>query len=195
MSVFTNIEISLHLWPLFVLTLINPLSNNPGKKGSNFICCSAKRFPHIEMFSFLRKECINLQKGILWKKMYLNSSLKRVFFLVKRFRSIIRVANNSHELFTILHDPHIGFLCYLRLRRDFVMRKLDRKKGTHIQCCFAKMSLNLMFNPIRTLVETIVVKLAPFCIPRFSRRFGPFVFIWAITQSGARGLSLWYNLI
>ena len=52
-----------NLWPLFVPTLINPTSNDPGKKGSNFFCCSAIRFPHIEMFSFLRREYINLQKG------------------------------------------------------------------------------------------------------------------------------------
>ena len=25
------------------------LSNDPGKKGSNFFCCGAIRFPHIEM--------------------------------------------------------------------------------------------------------------------------------------------------
>ena len=39
------------------------LSNDPGKKGSNFFCCGAIRFSHIELFSFLRRECINLQKG------------------------------------------------------------------------------------------------------------------------------------
>ena len=50
------------------------LSNDPGKKGSNFFCCSAIRFPQIEMFSFLRRECINLQIGSLRKKMYLNST-------------------------------------------------------------------------------------------------------------------------
>ena len=32
---------------------------------------------------------------------------------VKRFRPIIRVANNSQEKFTVLHAPHVGFLCYL----------------------------------------------------------------------------------
>ena len=52
------------------------LSNDPGKKGSNFFCCGAIRFPHIEMFSFLRRECISLQKGCLRKKMYLNSTFK-----------------------------------------------------------------------------------------------------------------------
>ena len=61
------------------------LSNDPGKKGSNFFCCGAIRFPHIEMFSFLRSECINLQKGCLRKKMYLNSTFKGCIFVLKHF--------------------------------------------------------------------------------------------------------------
>ena len=35
-----------------------------------------------------------------------------VFFCVKRFWPITRVENNSQEKSTILHVPHIGFLCY-----------------------------------------------------------------------------------
>ena len=58
-------------------TILGPirfsLSNDPGKKGSNFFYCGAIRFPQIEMFSFLRRECINLQKRSLRKKMYLSS--------------------------------------------------------------------------------------------------------------------------
>ena len=54
------------------------LSNDPGKKESNLFCCGAIHFPHIEMFSFLRRKCINLQKGSLRKKMYLNPLLKGV---------------------------------------------------------------------------------------------------------------------
>ena len=61
------------------------LSNDPGKKGSNFFCCGAICFPHIEMFSFLRRECINLQKGCLRKKMYLNSTFKGCIFVLKHF--------------------------------------------------------------------------------------------------------------
>ena len=61
------------------------LSNDPGKKGSNFFCCGAIRFSHIEMFSFLRRECINLQKGCLRKKMYLNSTFKGCIFVLKHF--------------------------------------------------------------------------------------------------------------
>ena len=63
----------------------NFLSNDPGKKGSNLFCCGAIRFPHIEMFSFLRRECINLQKGCLRKKMYLNSTFKGCIFVLKHF--------------------------------------------------------------------------------------------------------------
>ena len=61
------------------------LSNDPGKKGSNFFCCGAIRFPHIEMFSFLRRECINLQKGCLRKKMCLNSTFIGCIFVLKHF--------------------------------------------------------------------------------------------------------------
>ena len=70
------------------------LSNDPRKKGSNFFCCGAIRFPHIEMFSFLRRECINLQKGSLRKKMYLNSTFKECIFVLKHF-------DQSQELQTI----------------------------------------------------------------------------------------------
>ena len=70
------------------------LSNDPGKKGSNFFCCGAIRFPHIEMFSFLRRECINLQKSSLRKKMYLNSTFKESIFVLKHF-------DQSQELQTI----------------------------------------------------------------------------------------------
>ena len=64
------------------------LSNDLGKKGSNFFCCGAIRFPHIEMFSFLRRECINLQKGSLRKKMYLNSTFKECIFVLKHFNQL-----------------------------------------------------------------------------------------------------------
>ena len=40
------------------------LSNDPGKKGSNFFCCDAIHFPYIKMFSFLRRECINLSQEL-----------------------------------------------------------------------------------------------------------------------------------
>ena len=82
------------------------LSNDPSKKGSNLFCCGAIRFPHIEMFSFLRKECINLQKGSLRK------SCKQ---WPRNFHNFTRSARTISML--------------LRLRRDFVIRKLDRKKG------------------------------------------------------------------
>ena len=61
------------------------LSDDPGKKGSNLFCYSAIRFPHIEMFSFLRREWINLQKGSSQKKMYLNSTFKGCIFVLKHF--------------------------------------------------------------------------------------------------------------
>ena len=48
------------------------LSNDPGKKGSNFFCYGAISFPHIGMFSCLHRECVNLQKGSLQNRIYLN---------------------------------------------------------------------------------------------------------------------------
>ena len=52
-------------------------------------------------------------------------------FCVKRFRPIIRVKNNSQEKFTILRVPQMGSVL-LRLRRDFVIRKLVRKQRINI---------------------------------------------------------------
>ena len=51
----------------------------PGKVESNFFCYVAMCFPHIGMFSFLHRKCINLLKGRLCDKMYLNSILSGVF--------------------------------------------------------------------------------------------------------------------
>ena len=63
---------------------------------------------------------------------------------------------NSQEKFTILHVPHVGFLCSV----CFVIWKLFRKQTPdYYTCCFAKSSYNLMFKPIRSVVETIMVSL------------------------------------
>ena len=50
--------------------------------------------PHIGMFSFLHRECINLHKGRLRNKMHLHSNLKGCFFVLKAF-------DQSQELKTI----------------------------------------------------------------------------------------------
>ena len=60
------------------------LSNDPGRVKSIFFCYAAMCFPHKGMFSFSNRERINLQKGRLHDKMYLNSTLKG-YFCVKRF--------------------------------------------------------------------------------------------------------------
>ena len=49
---------------------------------------------------------------ILILKIIIILHFERVFFCVQRFWPIINVGNNSQEKFTILHVPHIGFLCY-----------------------------------------------------------------------------------
>ena len=55
-----------------------------------------------------------------------------MYFFVKTFQPITKVPNNGQEMFTILHDPHI------RLRQDFVIRKLDRKKGINIHAALQR---------------------------------------------------------
>ena len=51
-------------------------------------------FPYIEKFSFLHRECINLHEGRLLNKMYLHSTFKGSFFVLKNF-------DQSQELKTI----------------------------------------------------------------------------------------------
>ena len=55
------------------------LGNDPGKVDSNFFCYAATVLPHIGMFSFLHRECINLHEGRLRNKMHLHSTLTRAF--------------------------------------------------------------------------------------------------------------------
>ena len=99
-----------HKQPLNFFELISTpfpwkLSNGPGKKGSNFFCCGTIRFPHIEMFSFLRRECINLQKGCLRKKMYLNSTFRGCIFVLKHFdqsQELQTMAKKCSQFYMIL---------------------------------------------------------------------------------------------
>ena len=51
-------------------------------------------FPHIEMFSFLHRECVILHEGRLRNTMHLYSTLKGCFFVLKDF-------DQSQELKTI----------------------------------------------------------------------------------------------
>ena len=52
-------------------------------------------FPHIGMFSFLHRECINLHEGRLHNKMHLQSTLKGFFVCV------LKDFDQSQELKTI----------------------------------------------------------------------------------------------
>ena len=70
-------------------------------------------FPHIGMFSFLHRECVNLHEGRLRNKMHLHSTLKGWFFVLNYFDQSQELKTiYSQEKFTILHVPHIGFLFY-----------------------------------------------------------------------------------
>ena len=40
------------------------LSNDLGKKGSNFFCYGEIRFPYVGMLSFSQRECTNQQKAV-----------------------------------------------------------------------------------------------------------------------------------
>ena len=89
------------------------LSNDPGKTGSHFFCYGAIRFPHIEMFSFSHRECINLQKGSLRNKRNETPFLRVFFFFCKRIVTTHKSYQQKPRKVRILHVPHIGFLCYL----------------------------------------------------------------------------------
>ena len=54
------------------------------------------------------------------------------FVSVKRFRPIKIVANNSQQKFTILHIPHIGFLCYFDTDEILQQGSWLEKKGINI---------------------------------------------------------------
>ena len=95
----------------------NQLSNDPGKKRGNFFCYGPICFSHIAMFSFLHRECVNLQKGSLR-----NNSIHK-----GRFLCVLRDFNQSYVLKTIAKKSRISVL--LRLRRNFVMGTLVRKQG------------------------------------------------------------------
>ena len=104
-------------------------------------------------FSFSHRECMNLQKGSLWNK----TSFFKDIFCVKRFWPIVRVANNGHEKFTVVH-PRARFL-YLLDSQNFVTRKLFKNKG------FIYMLLceNLLKFDVWTNQKFItIVMLAPF---------------------------------
>ena len=70
-SVFTNIEISLHLWPLFVPTFINPLSNDTGKKRQY-------AFLTYKCFHFYAENALTYKKAVYEKKCILSPVLKGV---------------------------------------------------------------------------------------------------------------------
>ena len=63
----------------------NQLSNDPGKKRSNFFCYGTICFSHIALFSFLHRECLNLQKG----------SLRNNSIFKERFLCMLRDFNQS----------------------------------------------------------------------------------------------------
>ena len=113
------------------------LSNDPGKTGSNFLFYCAILFPHVGIFSLLHRECLNLQKGGVGNKMYLNSILKGVFLCLKIWTKHRSSKKSPRKVYNFTCSSHrISVL--LRLRRDFVIRKLIRKQGINIHAALRK---------------------------------------------------------
>ena len=54
----------------YILLLFLSLSNDLVKVESIFVCYASMCFPHIRMFSFSHRECINLKKGRLRNKKF-----------------------------------------------------------------------------------------------------------------------------
>ena len=102
---------------------------------SNFtvICLFGVGIPCLRLsqkyfFKLWSRECINLQKGSLRKKMYLNSTFKGCIFVLKHFDPSQECKQWQRNVHNFTRSAHtISML--LRLRRDFFIRKLDRKKG------------------------------------------------------------------
>ena len=113
------------------------LSNDPGKTGSSFLFYGAILFPHVGIFSLSHRECLTLQKGGVGNKMYLNSILKGFFLCLKIWTNHRSSKKSPRKVYNFTCSSHrISVL--LRLRRDFVIRKLIRKQGINIHAALRK---------------------------------------------------------
>ena len=84
-------------------------------------------FPHIGMFSFLHRECINLHEGRLRNKMHLHSTLKGCFFLLKDFDQSQELKRIAKKVYNFTCSPHRISLLF-KLRPDFAYgRRLESK--------------------------------------------------------------------
>ena len=69
-------------------------------------------FPHIGMFSFLHRECINLHEGRLRNKMHLHSTLKGCFSVLKDFdqsKELKTIAKKSLQFYIFLYEVLLTF--------------------------------------------------------------------------------------
>ena len=84
-------------------------------------------FPHIEMFSFLHRECINRHEGRLRHEIHLHSTLNGVFFFaLKDFdqsQELKTIAKKSLQFYMFPHRISLLF----KLRPDFVIWKMAGK--------------------------------------------------------------------
>ena len=79
--------------------------NDLVKVENNFFSYAAMLSPH-----FYKENAQPYRKAFYAKKMHLHAIFKACFCVLSDFYT--RLENNNHEKFTILHVPHIPFLCY-----------------------------------------------------------------------------------
>ena len=83
-------------------------------------------FPHIGMFSFLHRECINLHEGRLRSKMHLHPTLKGCLFVLKDFDQSQELKTIAKKSLQFTCSPHRISLLF-KLRPDFVIWKMVGK--------------------------------------------------------------------
>ena len=91
-------------------------------------------FPHIGMFSFLHRQCIKLLESCLRNKMYLHSTLKGCFLVLKYFdqsQELKTIAKKSLQFFAF---QHVRCRCCYRSYLDgFLMSTWTRRTEKELE--------------------------------------------------------------
>ena len=86
-------------------------------------------FPHIGMFSFLHRECINLHEGrLLRNKMHLHSTLKGCFLVLTNFDQSQELKTTAKKSLQFFAFQHVRCRCCYR---SYLDRFLNNKSGSH----------------------------------------------------------------
>ena len=76
-------------------------------------------FPHIGMFSFLHRECINLHEGrLLRNKMHLHSTLKGCFLVLTNFDQSQELKTTAKKSLQFFAFQHVRCRCCYRSYLD-----------------------------------------------------------------------------